>query len=473
MTTTISKYLVRACLRIGLLAAGPAGLCLARIACATDGPPDALQFWPQWRGPLASGAAPLADPPLTWSETEHVKWKVRIPGYGTSTPIVWGDRVFILSAVSTGKKPARTGALTEASAAELPAPAPAPADAGKGPGPSVGPPDDLHQFLVLCYERQTGRLLWQRVAREEVPHEGHHPDNGYASASPVTDGRQVLAYFGSRGLHCYDMEGNLKWSKDFGRMKTKRGYGEGASPALYGNAVIIYWDDETDNDFITALDKETGRELWRTPRDEPTGWSTPLVVESGGKTQVIVNATRRVRSYDLATGKQIWECGGQTVNAIPSPVASADTVYVTSGFTGNALYAIALDRQGDLTGTDAIRWSHNKHTPYAPSPLLVDNFLYVVTLNNGALSCFDAPTGAVHFEGEKLEGISGIYASPVAARNRVYVLGRDGTCLVLEKGPQLKVLARNKVADKTDASLALVGKALFIRGHEYLYCAEE
>ncbi len=422
--------------------------------------------WPQWRGPLATGVAPSADPPLTWSETEHLKWKINVPGSGSASPIVWAERVFILTAIPTGKK-------AEPKSAEAAPPAPAPA-AAAGPGARGGrggkTPDEFHQFVILCYDRASGKELWRRVAREEIPHEGHSPEHGYASASPVTDGQLVWAYFGSRGLHCYDLAGNFKWSKDLGRMKTRMGFGEGASPAVHGNTVVIYWDDETDNDFIVAFDKQTGKELWRMPRNEATGWSTPLVVEFGGKAQVIVNATGTVRSYDLATGKEIWSCAGQTANSIPTPVASSDTVFVTSGFRGSALYAIALGRTGDLADTPAIRWTSNKNTPYVPSPLLTDDLLYFASQNNGVISCLDAKTGTAHFQAERLEALQGIYASPVAAKDRVYVLGRNGTCLVLKKGPQLEVLATNRIADKTDASIALAGGDLFIRGHQWLYC---
>jgi outer membrane protein assembly factor BamB len=431
---------------------------------------DANQFWPQWRGPLATGVAPLADPPLNWSESSHIKWKVKIPGSGDSTPIVWGERVFVLTAIPAGKKAEATSTAASTSGGDNPAPAERPPRRG---GMGSGPPSEVYQFAVLCLDRKTGKTLWQKVAREEVPHEGHQQNNTFASASPSTDGACVVAFFGSRGLHCYDLEGNHKWSKDFGRMKTKMGFGEGASPALYGDMVILYWDDEGNTDFIAAFDKHTGKELWRTPRDEPTGWSTPLVVEYGGKRQAVINATGKVRSYDLATGKELWSCGGQTANAIPSPVASADTVYVTSGFRGSALCAIQLGRTGDLTGTDAIRWSHDKHTPYVPSPLLANDLLYVLANNSGLLSCFDAKTGAAHFEAERLEGAAEVYASPVAAKDRVYLLARDGTCLVLKQGPKLEILATNKLDDKTDASLALVGKELFVRGRQNLYCVTE
>ena len=392
---------------------------------------------------MATGVADLgANPPVEWSETKNVKWKVTIPGDGDSTPIVWGDRVFILAAAPAGGK-----ADTET--------------------PSIA-----QQFKVICYDRPSGKILWQKVAREEVPHEGHQQNNTYASASPMTDGKYVIAFFGSRGLYCYDLEGNLKWQKDFGKMKTRNGFGEGASAALSGDIVVVPWDSEGE-DFVVALDKATGKELWRQKRDEATGWTTPLIVDVGGKKQVVLNATKKVRSYDLLTGQEIWQCGGQTVNAIPTPVTANGIIYVTSGFRGSALQAIRLGKTGDLTGTDAVLWSHDKNTPYVPSPLLVDNFLYVVSGNDAILSCFDAKTGQPQFERERLEGLYSIYASPVAAKGRVYVLGREGDCAVLKEGPKLEILAKNKLDDKMDASPALVGKEIFLRGHHNLYCISE
>ena len=425
----------------------PWNIYVALTLCAAThvfGDTAAERFWPQWRGPLGNGVAPLADPPLTWSETNNIAWKLALPGEGDSTPIVWGDRLFLLSAVPVGE-----GTKNEAA------------------------PNGTFRFTVKCIRRDTGKVLWEKVAREAAPHEGRQENNTFASASPVTDGKSIWAFFGSRGLHCYDWEGNLKWEKDFGLMKTKMGFGEGASPALSGNRIIVNWDQEGE-DFITALDKESGKELWRQPRDEGTGWSTPLIVEFNGRKQVVVNATGKVRSYDFETGKELWSCGGQTVNAIPSPVAADGLVYLTSGFRGSALQAIRLGQTGDLTGTDAIVWSHNKGTPYVPSPLLADNYLYVISGNDSILSCFDAKTGDPYFERERLEGSRAVYASPVCARDRVYVLGREGVCTVVKKGPKLEVLAINKLSDsRSDASIALVENQLFLRTAHNLYCISQ
>jgi outer membrane protein assembly factor BamB len=422
--------------------------------------------WPQWRGPLATGVAPAADPPTEWAEGKNVKWKVRLPGSGTSTPIDWGDRVFIHAAIPAARS-------DEAHAAPVRGASVTPVllqnqqrRGGFGGGPA---PAEKYQFVLLCLDRATGKALWQKVVREEVPHEGHHRDHGFASYSPVTDGSLVFAHFGSRGLHCYDTQGNLKWEKDLGKMRTKNGFGEGSSPVLHGERLVVLWDHEGD-DFILALDKNTGKELWRTPRDEDTTWSTPLVVEHGGRAQVVVSATRKVRSYDLESGKQLWECAGMTANAIPSPVAAGDMVYLMSGFRGSNLLAIKLGREGDLTGTDAIAWSHNRGTPYVPSPLLYDNRLYFFSGNEARLSCFDVKTGKALFETQRVEDLQGVYASPLGAAGRVYLVGRNGTTVVIRHADKVEPLATNVLDDRIDASPAAVGKELFLRGHQYLYC---
>ncbi len=414
-------------------------ICL--LIWAVCGGVAALANWPQWRGPLATGEATNAQPPTVWSETNNIRWKAAIPGNGSSTPAVWEDRIFVTTAVVS---PAGSGA-----------------------------PDGEYSFQIFCLDRRDGKVLWSKTPVKAVPHEKHHQDHGYASGSPVTDGRYVLAYYGSRGLHCFDLDGNVKWSRQFGKMQTRNSFGEGASPALFNQTIVVNWDDESTDDFIAAIDLKTGKELWRAAREENTGWATPLILTHGGRQQVVVNAAHRVRSYDLGTGRQIWECGGQTVNPIPTPVADQDTVYVTSGYRGSAALAIALGREGDLTGTDAIRWSHGKNTPYVPSPLLAAGLLYLVSGNNPVISCLDARTGEPRYEAARLEGLTGIYASPTYAAGKVYVLGRNGVCCVIKAGNTLKVLATNRLEDKTDASPVLVGRDLFIRGRAKLYCITE
>ncbi|MBK9139518.1 MAG: PQQ-binding-like beta-propeller repeat protein [Verrucomicrobia bacterium] len=398
--------------------------------------------WPAWRGPLANGVAPHAKPPVEWSEQKNVRWKIAVPGSGTSTPIVWGDQVIILTAI--------------------------PADGAGARGATVS-----QQWTVLSYDRGTGREKWRRIVREAAPHEGHHRDHGFASASPVTDGEVLIAHFGSFGTYALDLKGQPRWEVDLGDQRTRNSFGEGSSPALHGNTVVILWDHEGE-DFVVALDKRTGRELWRQRRDEPTGWSTPLIIEDGGRAVAVLNGSNRVRAYDLATGESLWECGGQTVNVIPSPVADAETVYVTSGFRGAAMLAIKRGQSGDLTDSAAIRWRLSKNTPYVPSPLLYGGLLYFFAGNNAMLSVVEAAGGKLLLDGQRLEGMFGVYASPVAAAGRIYLTGRDGNFWVIKPGGgPIEVLAKNKLDDGFDASPAAVGEELFVRGRKHLYCLAE
>jgi len=434
-------------------------LSLAVLLCANSAfaADDARDLnWPQWRGPLANGVAPHGNPPVEWSETRNVQWKVALPGRGTASPIVWENQVFVLTAIPTGRK-------VEVKPDAIP------------PGPNahmINPPSEFQRFTVMSLDRATGKVLWQQTAREKVPHEGYHRDHGYASGSPVTDGRYLVAYFGSNGLFCYDLAGHLLWQKDLGLQRTRYGYGEGTSPALHGHTLVILWDHEGD-DFIVAMDVRDGKELWRQKRDEPTGWSTPLIIKHEGRWQVVASGTNKVRSYDLSTGELLWECAGQTLNAIPSPVAGQGLVFVTSGFHGNALYAFRPGGHGDIAGTPAVAWFRKKHTPYVPSPLLYGNLLYVLTWNNPVVSIFEATTGNPLVEAQRVEGMESVYGSPVGASDRVYLVGRDGGAVVLRNAGKLEVLARNHLDDGFDASPAIVGNQMFLRGRQYLYCLSE
>jgi outer membrane protein assembly factor BamB len=306
-----------------------AAILLVSLSSAQAQSPAALANWGQWRGPLGTGASPNGTPPAEWSETKNVQWKVKIPGDGTSTPVIWGDKVFVLTAgpakeLSIAAAPRAAGGATAFTAFQPP---PGKGKGGfpppggkKGGGAKAEPaPREPYRFVLMCLDRNTGKTLWQRAVSEQIPHEGRHATGSFAASSAVTDGEHVIAFFGSRGLACYDLNGVEKWKKELGQQRTRNGFGEGATPALHGNFVVVPWDHE-DPGFIAAFDKRTGDEIWRQKRDEPTGWSTPLVVEHTGKAQVILGGTNRTRSYDLATGKQIWECEGLTVNVIPSAV---------------------------------------------------------------------------------------------------------------------------------------------------------
>ena len=431
---------------------------LAFLSCAWADEVAANQYWPQWRGPGAMGIAPNANPPLKWSEQKHIRWKIAIPGCGHASPIVWDKQIFVLTAIATDQVVAVKEKKPLASWQRR---------------MGISTPDRIYKFVIIAIDRSNGKILWQRTACQEAPHEGIHRDGSWASNSPVTDGEHVYAYFGSRGLYCFDMSGKLIWQKKLGNMSIKRSFGEGISPALYGNAIVVNWDHEGQC-FIIALDKKTGKQLWKIDRDEVTSWATPLIIEYQGKRQVIVSASKRVRSYDLANGTLIWQCGGMTYNVVPSPVIGNGMVYVTSGFRGNALLAIRLDQaKGDITASKAIAWSYKKHTPYVPSPLLYGDCLYILKHNSGIISCLDAKTGRVNYSCQRLPKISGVYASPVAAQGRIYLLGRNGVTVVIANGPRFKVLATNTLADKFSASPAIVARKIFVRGYRHLYCIGE
>ncbi len=406
---------------------------LVTPAGADDFQTAKLRNWHQWRGPNADGVAPHGDPPVEWSETKNVRWKVPVPGRGSASPVVWNDQLFLLTAI--------------------------PLDNG------------VHQFAVLCFDRNTGKVLWQQVAAEEVPHEQLHATNTHASGSATTDGQRVYASFGSRGVFCYDLQGKLQWKRDLGEMQTRNEFGEGSSPTIHGDTLVVNWDHEGD-DFLVALDAKSGEVRWKVERDEPTTWATPLVVTHNGREQVVTNGKNRVRSYDLASGKLLWECGGQASNPIPSPVALGDLVFCMTGFRGYAAYAIPLDSSGDITDSDQIAWSRTDGTPYIASPVLYDGVLYFTKGRDAILSSVDAKTGQTKIDQKRLPGLNTLYASPVAAAGRIYFMSREGAAVVLKHGPSLEVLATNHLDEGIDASPAIIGKQMYVRGEKSLYCLE-
>ena len=526
--------------------------------------------WPTWRGPAANGVAPGGNPPTEFSESKNVQWKSKVPGSGSSTPVIWGDQVFVITAEKTGKKVAADGGESrergqgaerrqrpdgerpegrgrgeqrsrggdrprpdgdqgprggerprpdrersqrggqsgfggdsfnreefikrfdkngdgELNDAERDAmrdelrqqfsggrggersPRSRRSSRGRGGFGGGSKPTEEYRYVLMSIDRNTGKENWRRVAATQVPHEGHHRDHGYASGSPVTDGEHIIVSFGSRGLYCYDMKGKLQWKKDFGDMRMRNSFGEGTSPALHGDTVVLLWDHEGDS-ALYALDKKTGKLKWKTDRNEASGWCTPVVTIHDGVTQVIVNGTRAVRSYQLSDGKLLWQCSGQTSNAIPSVVVDENFAYAMSGFRGAHLAAIKLGGSGDLTDSKSVSWTANRGTPYTPSPLLSNGRIWYLSGNNGVLSVRDTKSGKLLVEGERLDGVSGVYASPVSAGGRVYIAGRNGTVSVLKDSAKLEVLATNELDDKFDCSPAVVGNQMFLRGKEYLYC---
>jgi outer membrane protein assembly factor BamB len=409
---------------------------------------DTARYWPQWRGPHAKGVSHSANPPLRWSESENILWKVVVPGRGSSSPVVWGERLFMTTAVPVSV----TGAAQHEP---------------RGGLPSRG----VHRFVLMALDRATGRTIWERTAREQEPHEAAHTDNGtWASGSPITDGQRVFAYFESFGLYAYDMDGRPLWSVDLGDKRMRNQFGEGSTPVLYRDTLVVVWDHLGGDSFVAALDARDGRERWRVPRQEIDTWATPVVVEANGRPQVVVPAMRRVRAYDLESGAVVWEMDGLTMNPIPSPVTEDGILVLMSGFQGNDAKAIRYaEAKGNIDGTSAILWSLDRDTPYVPSPLLYDGILYFLKSNSGILSAYDARSGKPHYVLQRLDGVPNVFASPVGAGGRVYFPGRDGTTLVIRHGPSFEVLASNTLDDGFDASPALVDDVLYMRGYRNLY----
>jgi len=391
--------------------------------------------WPHWRGEAGNGVSTTAKPPTQWSATKNVKWKVAVPGLGSSSPVIWGDQVFVTSAVPT----ANSQAL---------------------------------QFKLFCFGRKSGELKWEKTAVTAKPHQGTHKTNGFASASPCTDGEHVYAPFGSRGLFCYTMDGDLKWKRDdFPPMQTRNSFGEGSSPTLEGDKILLPWDHEGES-FLYALNKLTGQDIWKTPRDSATCWATPLVVEHAGQKQVVMNGQKIARAYDLETGKELWHCNGQTERPAASPVAADGLVYVGSGFRGAYLGALRLDGQGDIKGTKHVAWEIDKDTPDVGSLLLTSGRIYYFKEKSGILTCVNATTGERHF-GPVRTGLNAIYASPVAAGGMIYLTDRNGTTVVIKDAATFEIVATNSVDETVDATPAPVDGELFIRGEKHLFCIGE
>jgi len=417
--------------------------------------------WPRWRGPSENGVA-RGDVPTEFSDTKHVAWKVNIPGRGHSSPVIWGDKLFLTTAVPIG-----TPAVSEQAA---PAGERKRGGGGAGGGSGAGVEN---KFALMCLDRNTGKVLWERVAKTATPHEGYHQRYGsFASNSPVTDGKLVYAFFGSRGIYAYDLNGNLKWQKDFRPMKMRLQFGEGTAAVLHDDTLILGFDQEEDS-YVLTLDKTTGKELWRMARDEPSAWAAPLVVSVNGNKQVIVSATNKVRSYDFKTGKVIWEAAGLGSNVIPAPVTQNGIVYVMSGHRSPNLMAIKLGKEGDLTGSDSILWQNQRGNPYSSSPVLHDNKLYMVT-DNGMVSCLNATTGEPYYIQQRLPKAYNFKASPVAVNGKLYLSTENDDVVVLKMGEKFEVLATNTFPNQMFiASPAVAGGSLYLRSQNTLYCIRQ
>ena len=410
-----------------------------------------MQCWYQWRGPLMTGEAPLAKPPLRWSESKNIKWKTKLAGLGHSSPVVTQDTVYLTLAREVGEK-------------FPPKPDTAP---GAHDNKLVS---SKFEFVGVAISRQTGDIKWQRVLNSAIPHEGAHVSASLASASPVTDGKHVWFHFGSYGLYCLNSNGDSIWSKNFGTMNSKHGHGEGASPVLSGNIIAINWDHEGQS-FVVALDSQTGSELWRQERDEVTSWASPIVVQSDGKRQLIVAGTNRIRGYDLKSGQPIWNCGGMSHNIVATPVHANGMVFFGSSYEKRQMLAIKLQgARGDITSSKNVVWSSVAKTPYVPSLLLYQDHVYFLRHYQGILSRLVAETGKEPSGPFRLGSMNEVYASPVAANGRIFVTDRSGTTAVLSSSKPMEDVIVNRLMDRFNASAAICGGELFLRGETHLYC---
>ena len=410
--------------------------------------------WPQWRGPSGQGVSVEKNLPTEWSTNKNVKWKAAIPGQGHSSPIIWGNKVFLTTAVQGELVPGAKAVVHM--------------DGGK----EFLHPDSIganykHQFKVLCLDRKTGKILWEQTAFEGTPYDNRHRKSSFAASTPTTDGKYVFAFFGTEGLYAYDMNGKQIWKADLGKLGTV-GMGTGTSPILYENLVIVQCDEENGAaSFIVGIDKKTGKEVWKTPRKVQVSWSTPLLVRTSKRAELITSGTEAIIAYDPATGKELWRHKGVESNAVPTPVATSDLVIVSAGSPVKIAMAIELGSNGDLG--DKVTWKYSKGTAYVPSPILYGEYLYL-TSDRGVLTCLDAKTGEVKYEGGRVPVPASFSGSPVAFDGKILMTSEDGDTFIIKAGPKHEVVGTNSIGEPVYSSLAVADGNLFIRGEKNLYC---
>jgi len=385
---------------------------------------EGAKYWPRWRGPSGQGLVSGAGYPDAWSPTQNVRWKTPLSGDGNSSPVVWGDRVFLTSAYDNGRR-----------------------------------------VSVVAFRRSDGMKLWEAFAPAGRANQGNHYKNGHASATPATDGQRVYASFGARGLVAFDMDGKLVWHHDLGPMEAY--HGTAGSPLLYKDRLILY-QDQFAGSFIAAFDTRTGKELWRTKRDADTGWGTPIAVRVVDHDEIIVSSQLRVQAYNPATGAELWRCSGTTYEVIPTPVVGYGMVFCSSGRAGPTI-AIKPGGKGDVTRTH-VQWTSPRGSPFVPSPILYGEYLYMVNDMASIVTCLEATTGKVVWQG-RLGAASreGFSASPVAFDGKVFFMNDEGETFVLKAGPTFQLLHVNKLEETTLATPALVDGRWYIRTDRHLY----
>lgn len=424
-------------------------------AVPTAGPDD---HWPGWRGPNGLGISAATHYVEEWGPEQNVAWRTPVPGRGHSSPIVWGERVFVTTSIETG--PAPDGHRP-----------PVHPDFNHSPGylhpDSVGS-DRLYSLKIFAFDTATGKLLWEQTPYSGTMYDDRHRKNTYASSTMATDGELVFAFFESAGLYAYDLDGRPAWSRSLGGI-AKAGMGPGTSPVLFEELIILQCDQEMGKgSFIVALDKRTGREVWRQERSTRRSWATPLLVRARGRTELVTSGAERVIAYDPRTGRELWRSAGVQSHPIPSAVATKGLVILTAGSGAKRAFAIRVGSDGDLTDPPAVAWRYEKGTAYVPSPIALGQYVYLMT-DRGIVTCLDAETGKVVYEGGRPPVPSTFFASPVAYGDRLLMTNEEGDTFVIRAGPRHEVRRTNSIGEPVYASLALAGGTIFIRGERHLY----
>lgn len=411
--------------------------------------------WPQWRGPAGQGVSTERNLPTEWSANKNIKWKTPIAGRSHSSPIVWGNKIFVTTAIEGPVVPGAKAVKHMMGDKEFLHP------------DSIGA-DRKHTFKVICLTAATGKILWEQTAFEGTPYDNRHRKSSFAASTPATDGKYVYAFFGSEGLYAYDMSGKLAWKADVGKLGTV-GMGTGTSPILHDNLLLMQCDEDNgESSFIVALDKKTGKEVWKTPRKVQVSWATPVLVRTAKRAELITSGTEAIVAYDPATGKELWRHKGVESNAVPSPVANNEVVFLSAGFPAKIAMAIRLGATGDLTGSPNVAWKYSKGTAYVPSPILYGDYLYLTT-DRGILTCLNAKTGELIYEGGRVPIPATFTASPVAFDGKILMTSEDGDTFLVKAGPKHEILGSNSVGEPVYASPAIADGHIFIRGEKNLY----
>jgi len=414
--------------------------------------------WPSFRGHNGNGEEAGFAAPVKW---DAPKWKTPVPGLAHSSPVIWGNRVFVTTAVTAkGDESLKVGLYG-----------------------SIQPVEEQGEYAwqVICLDKKDGRVLCKQTAREGIPRIKRHPKASHANSTPATDGKHVAAFFGAEGLHCYDMEGNLSWRKDFANidsgyfMVPSAQWGFGNSPILHDGRVIIQCDVQT-NSFIAAYDATDGKEIWRTARTDVPTWSTPGIHIGPERSQVVVNGFRHSGGYDLQTGKELWKLGGAGDIPVPTPVFGHDLIFLTSAHGRlSPIYAVRPTATGDISlkrgesTNEFIAWSIPRGGNYMQTPILVGDYLFACG-DHGVATCYDAKTGARQFSERLGPGNAGFTASPVAADGKIYYTNEEGLVYVIKAAPQFEVLATNKLGETCMATPAISAGELFFRTRHHLIC---